>query len=133
MQLANLFIRGDDNQKKDIESIFANHPNSSWQLVIFLRRLGKLIESTKDDKLLDAGLAAGIILVDKDDPRDVSISIALFKFGADKAGIDLLKYAKATTICPPAILKIIEDIYDYSEESVAWTNKHFGPKEWIED
>ena len=71
IQLANIYTNADQNQRSEIENSFVNHYDKIWQLVIFIRRLGKIIATLRDEKLIKVGVSIGAIIINNYDFRDM--------------------------------------------------------------
>jgi hypothetical protein len=132
IQLANIYANANQNQRSEIENSFVNQHDKIWKLVIFIRRLGKIIATLRDEKLIKVGVSIGAIINNKYDFRDINISFTLLKYGIDKAGITLSLYEEAGKYSA-SLQETIEGIQGYSDDDFTYVVKLFGPKEWIEE
>jgi len=132
IQLANIYTNAEQRQRSEIEKSFVNQPDKIWQLVIFIRRLGKIIATLRDEKLIKVGVSIGAMIINKYDFRDKNISFTLLKHGIDKAGLTLSLHEEAGKYST-SLQETIEGIQDYSDDDFIQIIKLFGPKDWIEN
>ena len=105
--LCALYLEADEVQRSQIPSLFAREESTrsyariaGWiasrerarndlsNLILFMRRVASSIRSGKDTSGLRLGLAAAAILQEREDYRDIIVSLAFLHHGARRAGID---------------------------------------------
>ena len=105
--LCALFLQADGAQRAQIPAIFAREESTrayariaDWSasrerarndlssLILYMRRVASSIGSGDDTGRLRLGLAAGAILQEREDDRDIIVSLAFLYRAARRAGID---------------------------------------------
>ena len=105
--LCGLYLEADEAQRAQISATFAPEENTraysriaGWiasrertrndlsNLIIYMRRVASSIRSSDDASHLRLGLAAAAILQEREDYRDIIVSLAFLHHGARRAGID---------------------------------------------
>ncbi len=105
--LCALYLKGDEVQRPQIPALFATEESprayariADWiasqerprndlsNLTIYMRRVASSIKSEDDTSRLRLGLAAAAILQERDDYRDIIVSLAFLHHAARRAGID---------------------------------------------
>jgi hypothetical protein len=105
--LCALYLEADEGQRTQIPAIFAPEKSprayariADWiasresarndlsNLIFYMRRVASSIKSGDDTSRLRLGLAAAAILQERDDYRDIIVSLAFLHHAARRAGID---------------------------------------------
>lgn len=87
IELSELYLEADSTQRKYIfeQAGLTNLPYNLWY---FIRRVAKLIQSPRDARWLEIGLAASLIDGARADFRDLIASLVLLRFAAEIHEID---------------------------------------------
>jgi hypothetical protein len=102
-----LYLQADRQQRPQIPALFAREEstrayarsaewvssrerarNDLWGMIFYMRRVASSIKSSDDTWRLRLGLAAAAILQEREDYRDVIVSLAFLHRAARRAGID---------------------------------------------
>jgi hypothetical protein len=105
--LCALYLEGDEVQRAQIPALFAREESTrayariaDWitsrerarndlsNLILYMRRVASSIRSEDGTSRLRLGLAAAAILQEREDYRDIIVSLAFLHHGARRAGID---------------------------------------------
>jgi hypothetical protein len=105
--LCALYLEGDEVQRAQIPALFAREESTrayasiaDWtvsrerarndlsNLILYMRRVASSIRSSADTSRLRLGLAAAAILQEREDYRDIIVSLAFLHHAARRAGID---------------------------------------------
>jgi hypothetical protein len=105
--LCALYLQADRQQRPQIPALFAREEstrayarsaewassrerarNDLWGMIFYMRRAASSIKSSDDTWRLRLGLAAAAILQEREDYRDVIVSLAFLHRAARRAGID---------------------------------------------
>ena len=105
--LCALYLEADGSQRAQIPSLFAREESTrayahiaDWAasrdrarndlsgMILYMRRVASSIGSNDDARRLRLGLAAGAILQEREDDRDIVVSLAFLYQAARRAGID---------------------------------------------
>ncbi len=131
LALGKMFIEANPEQRIEIKNVF-NTYEQTWQLVIFIRRLGKLINLTKQEELVEIGLAIAEVTVERNDYRDIMASLGILKYGAEKVRIDTKKpFEEASVNYSKELGELIYGVIHWSKNDVSSILYHFGPKKWV--
>jgi hypothetical protein len=105
--LCSLYLEADEVQRAQIPALFAREESTrayariaEWiasgerarndlsNLIFYMRRVALSIDSGDDAGRLRLGLAAAAILQEREDSRDIIVSLAFLHYAARRAGID---------------------------------------------
>ena len=105
--LCALYLKADEQQRAQIPAMFAREESprayvrlTDWiasrkrvrndlsNLILYMRRVASSITSEDDISHLRQGLAAAAILQEREDYRDIIVSLAFLHYGATRAGIN---------------------------------------------
>jgi hypothetical protein len=127
--LADLYWDADDSQRQQIRDEV--DPRLTWELLTYIRRVAVLIESKDDVPWLRRGLAIAAIVGDRDDYRDLIVSLIILRHGAERAGIKTRKHFNdAIKAAGPEIHDYLKNARDHGESDVEFTVREFGPPQW---
>lgn len=121
--LCQLYMDSDDKQRSQLHYIFDSEKNTSynetlcWDLIMYVRRISKLIKSEKDICYLYYGLYAVAMVGYGPDYRDVIVSLAFLYYAAKQAGINVTQAFK--DIAVTTIPKINKFIMDFLKRDVS--------------
>ena len=105
--LCALYLQADEKQRAQIPPILASEESTrayahleDWissrerarddlsNMILYMRRVARSIKSGDDTRRLRLGLAAAAILQEREDYRDIIVSLAFLHHAATRAGID---------------------------------------------
>ena len=105
--LCSLYLEADEGQRAQVPALLAPEESpraharlTDWiasrergrndlsNLILYMRRVASSIASEADTSYLRLGLAAAAILQEREDYRDILVSLAFLHHGARRAGID---------------------------------------------
>lgn len=144
-ELGTIHIVSTKEQRSEIKGIFQRKPQSiwqsfldrrpdqTWQLVLFIRRIVKMLTSNNQTELVQIGSAIADITVGLDDFRDILISLAILKFGAERVGIDTaILIDQAISNYSVELGKLLQNLKSWPEETINSSIRDFGPKDWAQ-
>lgn len=132
--LAELYQSADKNQMLLIEKVPGSRFEWSWQMVLFIRRMAKLLNPSNFDEIIGAGLSISAIASKGDDFRDIIVSLTILKYAADRIGLDARPLFEKAMVNADEILKnILETTINSSKTSIKWVISNFGPNEWVSE
>jgi hypothetical protein len=139
--LASIYYRASPAERTIIEGFFSGKTyrflvtkklTRLLQLVYFVRRVAKLIDSPSQIDLVRAGLAIASIEGGRYDFRDTIISLIVLRFAAERNGINFL--VLIDTIIPvvrPESRSIFLNVKNHSETDMLFTVRRHGPPGWV--
>lgn len=132
-ELSELYLEADNTQKKYIfeQAGLAKLPSNLWY---FIRRVGKHIQSKRDARWLEIGLAASLIDGAREDSRDFIASLVMLQFAAEIHGIDTKPlFDNAIQNSDDELKPILLDALNLSRSDVHFNIQTFGWPELIEE
>ena len=133
LELGEIYINSDLTLKTKISTLFVK-PEKIYQLIIFIRRIAKMIDSNSQTSFVKIGFAIADIVSEKDDFRDVLTSLAILKYGAEKVGINTTEFIESTIPNYSTKLgKLFQNLMRWSEEDINLAIKWFGPADWVQN
>lgn len=130
-ELAKLYLASDSEQRKFIRAYFSGKEERLWELIIYVRRIAKLITSAEDIKWLRLGLAAASIEAGRWDFRDLIVSLVILRFAAERVGLEPLPFFdEIIEISNPTMNDIFNNARNHSTGDIEATVKAFGPEDW---
>lgn len=132
LELGEMYINADLRLKTKIRNLF-DKPEKIFQLTLFIRRIAKMIDSNSHTSFVKIGFAIADIVSGKDDLRDVLTSLAILKYGAEKAGINVREVIEYESMNYTTELNsLIQNLMKWSEIDINLSIKWFGPADWIQ-
>jgi len=130
-EFAELYIDADAPQRKQISDYFAAHSLIN-DLYLYVRRIGKLIQSEQDSKWLQIGIAAAMIDGGRGDSRDLIVSLVLLRFAAEMHGIDTHPFFDdSIQNADEKMRSILTNAQDHKESDVHFTVQNSGNLDWV--
>jgi hypothetical protein len=141
--LVQLYLQSDSEQRQLDRDHFKGQDDRLWEMIFYVRRVAKLIESQDDVKWLRLGLAAAAIQDGRVDFRDLSVSLVVLRYGAQRGGIDPYPFIdEAIEIAGPSShnpsswsgYDIFRNIITTRERTrpsdATFIIQRFGPEDW---
>lgn len=133
IELTQIYLEAKPDERRVIENAVTKNRSIQRQLLIFVRRLAKLIKSKNQLDIVRYGLIGAAIEDKHYDSRDTIISLVILKYAADKVGIDTSALIdEISPIAPPNMSDIYENVKTHPHSSVLHTIKTFGPHDWAD-
>ena len=130
-EFAELHIDADVAQRKRISDYFAAHSLIN-NLYLYVRRIGKLIQSEQDSRWLQIGIAAATIDGGRGDYRDLIVSLVLLRFAAELHEIDMKPFFdEAIQNTDEKMKSILINARDHKESDVHFTVQNSGNPDWV--
>ncbi len=144
--LCALYLEGDEVQRAQIPTIFAPEESTrayariaDWiasrerarndlsNLIFYMRRVASSIRSSDDTSRLRLGLAAAAILQERDDYRDIIVSLAFLHHAARRAGIDAGQlFREVAGLARPETEEFISSFLERDEADIEQMVKAFS-------
>lgn len=141
--LAELYLQSNSEQRQLIRDHFKGQDDRLWEMIFYVRRVAKLIKSEGDVKWLRLGLAAAAIQDGRVDFRDLSMSLSVLQYGAQRVGIDPYPFIdEAIEIAGPSshnpslwsgydiFRNIITTMESTRPSNATFIIQRFGPEDW---
>lgn len=90
--LAELYLESSPEQRRELRHSLEVGDESRWELIAYVRRIAKLINSENDTRWLRCGLAIASLENGGFDFRDLIVSLDILRHAAERAGIDTTPY-----------------------------------------
>lgn len=145
-ELGKMFVDANQEQRNEIKEIFRRkhkltwqsflkgRPVPTWQSVLFIRRVAKMLESKDQVYLLQIGLAIADIVAGLEDFRDILSSLAILKYGAERVGIDMTSLIeKSIPDYSVELTKFLKNVQSWSKRDIDFSVKKFGPADWAQE
>jgi len=136
--LCALYLQADEEQRMQIPAIFAREESTrayartaDWissrerarndlrSMIFYMRRVASSIRSSDDAWRLRLGLAAAAILQEREDYRDIIVSLAFLHRAARRAGIDPDPFFReVATLARPETGQFIETFLERDEADI---------------
>ncbi len=130
-ELAVLYLASDSEQRKLIGAYFSGNEKRLWELIIYVRRIAKLITSADDVNWFRLGLAAASIEGGRWDFRDLIVSLVILRFAAERVGIEAVPFFdEIIEMSNPTTHSIFNNARNHSTGDIEATVKAFGPEDW---
>jgi hypothetical protein len=130
-EFAELYIDADAPQRKQISDYFAAHSLIN-DLYLYVRRIGKLIQSEQDSRWLQIGIAAAMIDGGRGDYRDLIVSLVLLRFAAEIQGIDPLPFFDdSIQNADEKMRSILTNARDHKESDIHFSVQNSGNPDWV--
>jgi len=131
MELAELYANASPKQKSIINKDFKRRKSWLWELILFIRRLGKIIFLQPETSLLEIGFGLAEIAILFPDWRDLITSLMIMKIGAEKTGISTSSlFARNIQLASGELKPVLLNVQNHPQESVDGILKIFGPPDW---
>jgi hypothetical protein len=133
IELSELYLEADSTQRKYIfeQAELMNLPYNCWY---FIRRVAKLIQSPRDTRWLEIGLAASLIDGARGDFRDLIASLVLLRFTAEIHEIDTKPFFdNAIQNSDDQLKPILLDALNHPEADVHFIVQNFGWPELVDE
>ncbi|MBI5932164.1 MAG: hypothetical protein HY867_00540 [Chloroflexi bacterium] len=131
LDLGEIYITASSELRMKIKGLFEKRPEQTWQLVLFIRRIAKMINFDTQTKLVKIGLAIADIVMENEDYRDISISVAILKYGSEKVGINVTELIENEISNYSAELStLLNNLMKWSKNDMKLSLLWFGPPEW---
>src|SRR5262245_53080559 len=91
-ELADLYLSANPDQRLTIYKDFQNDQPRLWELLVYVRRMTKMLATPADDQWLRRGLAIAAVEGARSDFRDTIVSLVILRWGAERAQIDTRRY-----------------------------------------
>ncbi len=91
-ELADLYLSANPDQRLALYQDFHNYERRLWELVVYVRRMAKMLATPADGHWLRRGLAIAALEGARSDFRDTIVSLILLRWGAERAQIDTRSY-----------------------------------------
>ena len=130
-EFTELYMDADAAQRKRISDYFASRGLIN-NLYLYVRRIGKLIQSRADSKWLQVGIAAALIDGGKGDYRDLTVSLVLLRFAAELHEIDTKPFFdNAIQNSDEKMRSILINARDHKESDIHFTVQNSGNPDWV--
>ena len=130
-EFAELYIDADAAQRKRISDYFAARSLIN-DLYLYVRRIGKLIQSEQDSRWLQIGIAAAMIDGGRGDYRDLIVSLVLLRFAAELHEIDTKPFFNdAIQNADEKMKSILINARDHKESDIHFTVQNSGNPDWV--
>ena len=130
-ELASLYIAADDAQRLTLYEYCGRQPSIIQNLWYYIRRAGKLIETSDDYKWLELGIACLLLDGGRFDFRDTITSLVLLRYAAERKGIQTRPIFDRFIQHTQGDMKImLENVRDHSESNIRSSVDYFGPSDW---
>jgi hypothetical protein len=130
-ELASLYITADDTQRSTLYEYCGRQPSIIQNLWYYIRRVGKLIETSDDFKWLELGIACSLLDGGRFDFRDTITSLVLLRYAAERKGVQTRPiFDKFIQHTQGDMKTMLENVRDHSESNIRSSIEYFGPPEW---
>lgn len=130
-ELAELYANASPKGKITIQNEFRRKKAWLWELVLFIRRLGKMIHVQEKTSLVDVGLRLAEIAILFPDRRDLITSLLIMRIGAEMVGIPIsIAFARSIQSSSSDLHSVLENVQNHPLESVDGILQIFGPPDW---
>ena len=130
-ELVELFGASTFEQQQRIRDYFGDQEDLLWNLVLYVRRVAKLINTREDIGWLWAGLVIASVENGRVDSRDTLASLVILRFAAKRVGINPNPYFdEIIKISPPPGRERLISGRDHPSWDAKGIINYFGPEEW---
>jgi hypothetical protein len=131
-ELADLYLSANPDQRMAIYQDFRDDEPRLWELLVYVRRMAKMLATPADSRWLRRGLAIAAVEGVGCDFRDSIISLIILSWGAERAQIDTRPYfIEIIAIAPREARDVFRNAKSHHRAAMAATLQVFGPRDWI--
>lgn len=132
--LADLYLAADTSRRRQIREYFGTRPDDLDAMGMYVRRMGKRLQSADDVQWLRRGLAIATVEGGRRDYRDSIVSLVLLRHGAERADIScdpLFRQIQGPEYSAPENKPLFENARTHAALDVAQTVLTYGPQDWV--
>jgi hypothetical protein len=133
-RLAELYRSATPERQRQIHSYFEGKQARLNEMLIYVRRVAKLIRLHRDVAWLRRGLAIAALEGGRVDYRDSIVGLVILRFGAERANIRTRRFfEEALPMASVECRGIFENARDHGKGDVEYTIRAMGPPEWAKE